>query len=1090
MGPGVAIALVFVGCCSNVVFLELLVREFPGCGNIVTFAQFLFIALEGFFFEARLGRKKAAIPVSNYFIMVIMFFTVSVINNSALNYSIAMPLHMIFRSGSLIANMILGIIILKKRYSRSKYLSIALVSAGIFLCTFMSAKQVNVSNEGSEEPGLYPFLCWLIGIAMLTFALLVSARMGIFQEVLYKEYGKHPKEALFYNVSCINNVALTITVTSVIPTHHSTACLCPASCCSPKTSTTIPSSSVRALSDKVIHRMKQTSTQGRPLHTPEPQTPASPPPTTAPPLQEPPSVDPTPTVKLLPPPPVKFHSLPPSSTEPQASCQSEAFVPTQPSPSPPVQLEPLTPPAVEPTVLLPTESSTPPATEDLPTPPEAQLSILQSSPPSEALSDPPSPPCELQTPILACSAPSLEPLEPIAALPPLLEPVNVPATVESTYIEAVTPPTIVEPTPVEAVTPPTFVEATPIEAVTPPTPVEPTPIETVTPPTPVEPTPIEAVTPPTPVEPTPIEAVTPPTPVEPTPNEAVTPPTPVEPTPIETVTPPTPVGPTPIETVTPPTHVEPTPIETVTPPTPVEPTPIEAVTPPTPVEPTPIEAVTPPTPVEPTPIETVTPPTPVEVETPSPLTEWAAPPFAVVDVLALESPAVESIPPCEDLPPPPSSHVEQVSFTQPAMEPMLLTSIECSTSPAAEDLTTPPIAQLSIDPAPLPSPAEPLPLSEPSSPPCELETPTLVFDAPSLESHEPITALPPPLEPVVAPPSTFEVTPIEAVTPPTPAEVKAPSSHVELTAPPTAVEDMPAFQSLPVDSTPPPPLLHEPIALPAPTPDLTSEEKPPPCEYVELAVELTEAPKGANQLELPPGAPAVPEGPAVETLSAPVVEHEAAIVVTGSTPAAEEQLLSPEAVEKKLRQEIKEEMQRSLEDTINQRRLELQRQLEEIRLDAHAQAQAAAQALVEDQVKKTLQAEKSVHTQKLTEAITKERLKTEDQKLMVQLYAHQLEEKEKELKKRNNLHKEHVAKLEAKCTEFYRVSAESFQKGKEETHSRFARFNIQPLCGELQSQILKCYQENTGQSLSCSGIASAYMQCVDNAKKNKLSTGG
>lgn len=36
---------------------------------------------------------------------------------------------------------------------------------------------------------------------MLTFALLMSARMGIFQEILYKEYGKHSKEALFYNVS-------------------------------------------------------------------------------------------------------------------------------------------------------------------------------------------------------------------------------------------------------------------------------------------------------------------------------------------------------------------------------------------------------------------------------------------------------------------------------------------------------------------------------------------------------------------------------------------------------------------------------------------------------------------------------------------------------------------------------------------------------------------------------------------------------------------------------------------------------------------------------------------------------------------------
>ncbi|XP_061576996.1 UDP-xylose and UDP-N-acetylglucosamine transporter [Cololabis saira] len=198
MGTLFAIVLVFVGCCSNVVSLELLVREFPGCGNLVTFAQFLFIALEGFVFETKFGRKKAAIPLSNYVIMVTMFFTVSVVNNYALNFNIAMPLHMIFRSGSLIANMVLGIIILKKRYSTSKYLSIGLVSAGIFICTIMSAQQVNVS-EGSEEQSVYAFMHWLIGISMLTFALLMSARMGIFQEMLYKQYGKYPKEALFYN---------------------------------------------------------------------------------------------------------------------------------------------------------------------------------------------------------------------------------------------------------------------------------------------------------------------------------------------------------------------------------------------------------------------------------------------------------------------------------------------------------------------------------------------------------------------------------------------------------------------------------------------------------------------------------------------------------------------------------------------------------------------------------------------------------------------------------------------------------------------------------------------------------------------------
>uniref|UniRef100_A0A8C8C291 Solute carrier family 35 member B4 n=1 Tax=Oncorhynchus tshawytscha TaxID=74940 RepID=A0A8C8C291_ONCTS len=190
-----AVLLVFVGCCSNVVFLETLVREFPGCGNIVTFAQFAFIALEGFIFETNFGRKKPAIPMSNYVIMVTMFFTVSVINNYALNFNIAMPLHMIFRSEVLK----LCTVSFPCRYSMSKYLSVAMVSLGIFICTIMSAKQVNVGTKGSDDQGVYAFLHWLIGIAMLTFALLMSARMGIFQETLYKQYGKHSKEALFYN---------------------------------------------------------------------------------------------------------------------------------------------------------------------------------------------------------------------------------------------------------------------------------------------------------------------------------------------------------------------------------------------------------------------------------------------------------------------------------------------------------------------------------------------------------------------------------------------------------------------------------------------------------------------------------------------------------------------------------------------------------------------------------------------------------------------------------------------------------------------------------------------------------------------------
>uniref|UniRef100_H3AW58 Solute carrier family 35 member B4 n=1 Tax=Latimeria chalumnae TaxID=7897 RepID=H3AW58_LATCH len=200
MRPAFAIGLVFLGCCSNVVFLELLVRDFPGCGNIVTFAQFLFIAVEGFIFQANFGKKSPSIPISHIIIRIVMtYLYVSIFNFFLIFCNGMQPFKLSLFQGSLIANMILGIIILKKRYTPLKYASISMVSLGIFICTYMSAKQVAADTSSAKEDGLFAFLRWLLGIAMLSFALIMSARMGIFQETLYKQYGKYPKEALFYN---------------------------------------------------------------------------------------------------------------------------------------------------------------------------------------------------------------------------------------------------------------------------------------------------------------------------------------------------------------------------------------------------------------------------------------------------------------------------------------------------------------------------------------------------------------------------------------------------------------------------------------------------------------------------------------------------------------------------------------------------------------------------------------------------------------------------------------------------------------------------------------------------------------------------
>ncbi|CAG4955892.1 UDP-xylose and UDP-N-acetylglucosamine transporter [Colias croceus] len=199
-----AICMVFVGCCSNVIFLELVVKEDPGAGNLATFLQFLFIASVGFCTVGKFGTAKRNIPFKQYLLLVGFFWTSSVANNYAFDFNISMPLHMIFRAGSLMANMAMGVWILKKRYPVLKYLAVFMISAGIAICTIQSSGDVKAPRETHEDAAeeeklkFIDWLWWCLGIAILTFALFVSARMGIFQESLYSKYGKHPWEALYY----------------------------------------------------------------------------------------------------------------------------------------------------------------------------------------------------------------------------------------------------------------------------------------------------------------------------------------------------------------------------------------------------------------------------------------------------------------------------------------------------------------------------------------------------------------------------------------------------------------------------------------------------------------------------------------------------------------------------------------------------------------------------------------------------------------------------------------------------------------------------------------------------------------------------
>ncbi|XP_026064830.1 MICOS complex subunit MIC19-like isoform X5 [Carassius auratus] len=195
---------------------------------------------------------------------------------------------------------------------------------------------------------------------------------------------------------------------------------------------------------------------------------------------------------------------------------------------------------------------------------------------------------------------------------------------------------------------------------------------------------------------------------------------------------------------------------------------------------------------------------------------------------------------------------------------------------------------------------------------------------------------------------------------------------------------------------------------------------------------------------------------------------------------------APAADESEIRRKIAEELQKGLEEERTKSREELNRWLEKEKSQAHVQAQAEAQAQVKDEVSRILALEKEKSVQK---AILRERVTAEDEKLQVQIYqmerkARQLEERDKELRKQDAFYREQVAKLKERSAQFYEVTNENYLKAAEEVNAKFKRYDISPVCTDLQGQILKCYRENGGKTLLCSNIAYQYMQCVNKAKQN------
>ena len=139
-----------------------------------------------------------------YLAQVALFYALSVLNNAAFAYDIPMTVHIIFRSGGMIINILLGWLLVKKqyvplpfplpndsaiasRYTLNQIVSVFIVTIGIILTTLSASIPKPTSHDLAAS-------LYAQGISILSLALLLSGFLGLSQDYVFARYIK-PSEA-------------------------------------------------------------------------------------------------------------------------------------------------------------------------------------------------------------------------------------------------------------------------------------------------------------------------------------------------------------------------------------------------------------------------------------------------------------------------------------------------------------------------------------------------------------------------------------------------------------------------------------------------------------------------------------------------------------------------------------------------------------------------------------------------------------------------------------------------------------------------------------------------------------------------------
>jgi solute carrier family 35 (UDP-xylose/UDP-N-acetylglucosamine transporter), member B4 len=123
-------------------------------GTLLTFVQFLFVAVTGYFSQFDRTRPplfiaKNTVPISRWIVNIVLFFTINIMNNHAFSYDISVPVHIIIRSGGPITTIGAGWL-WGKKYTRTQAVAALLMTVGVAISAWSDA-QAKASNAAGDK---------------------------------------------------------------------------------------------------------------------------------------------------------------------------------------------------------------------------------------------------------------------------------------------------------------------------------------------------------------------------------------------------------------------------------------------------------------------------------------------------------------------------------------------------------------------------------------------------------------------------------------------------------------------------------------------------------------------------------------------------------------------------------------------------------------------------------------------------------------------------------------------------------------------------------------------------------------------------